>query len=89
MSAGAIDRFKTGSYRHWDMECLGVKANLSDLLAALLPSQIASVDTKLPRREEIARRYEAALASEWIRFPRVQGNGTHARHLFAVHVPPA
>ena len=26
MSAGAIDRFKGGSYRHWDMVRLGVKA---------------------------------------------------------------
>jgi UDP-4-amino-4-deoxy-L-arabinose-oxoglutarate aminotransferase len=89
MSAGAVDRFKSGSYRHWDMECLGVKANLSDLLAALLPPQIASVDEKLPKREQIARRYEAALANEWIRFPRSVGNGKHARHLFAIHVPPA
>jgi dTDP-4-amino-4,6-dideoxygalactose transaminase len=88
MSAGAIDRFKGGLYHHWDMECLGVKANLSDLLAALLPPQIAAVDAKLARREHIARRYEEALADGPIRFPRAQGNGKHARHLFVIHVPP-
>ena len=33
MSAGAIDRFKLGGYRHWDMKQMGMKANLPDLLA--------------------------------------------------------
>src|SRR5436853_245803 len=53
MSAGAIDRFKHGSYRHWDMVRMGMKANLPDLLACLLPKQIETVDERLPLREEI------------------------------------
>ena len=88
MSAGAIDRFKTGGYRHWDMERLGIKANLPDLLAALLPPQIATVDERLPKREWVASRYERAFADFPIRMPRTLANSKHARHLFVIHVPP-
>ena len=88
MSAGAIDRFKTGGYRHWDMERLGIKANLPDLLAALLPPQIATVDERLPKREWVASRYERAFADFPIRMPRTLANSKHARHLFTIHVPP-
>jgi dTDP-4-amino-4,6-dideoxygalactose transaminase len=88
MSAGAIDRFKTGGYRHWDMERLGIKANLPDLLAALLPPQIATIDERLPKRERVAARYEEAFANLPIRLPRSLTNSKHARHLFVIHVPP-
>ena len=87
MSAGAIDRFKGGSYRHWDMVRLGVKANLPDLLASLLPAQIAAIDSRLRHRERIAIRYEEAFAGMAIRTPAGIGNSKHARHLFVVHVP--
>ena len=70
MSAGAIDRFKTGGYRHWDMERLGIKANLPDLLAALLPPQIATIDEQLPKREQVALRYSRAFADFPVRMPR-------------------
>jgi len=43
MSAGAIDRFASRRYRHWDMVRLGTKANLPDLLASLLPPPIATI----------------------------------------------
>jgi UDP-4-amino-4-deoxy-L-arabinose-oxoglutarate aminotransferase len=88
MSAGAIDRFREGSYRHWDMVRLGVKANLPDLLAALLGPQIARIDALLPERESRARRYEEALTGTVIRMPHRLRNGKHARHLFPIHVPP-
>jgi UDP-4-amino-4-deoxy-L-arabinose-oxoglutarate aminotransferase len=89
MSAGAIDRFETGTYRHWDMVRLGVKANLPDLLASLLPTQIATIDSRLQQRESIAKRYEDAFADTPIRFPSGIGNSKHARHLFVIHVPGA
>ena len=50
MSAIAADRFKSGQYRHWDMGRLGVKANLPDLLAALLPPQIETLYLKVVLR---------------------------------------
>jgi UDP-4-amino-4-deoxy-L-arabinose-oxoglutarate aminotransferase len=87
MSAGAFDRFGGGSYRHWDMVRLGVKANLPDLLACLLPAQIATIDSRLQHRERIAVRYEEAFAGTPIRILPRNGNSKHARHLFVVHLP--
>jgi UDP-4-amino-4-deoxy-L-arabinose-oxoglutarate aminotransferase len=88
MSSGAIDRFNTGGYRHWDMERLGIKANLPDLLAALLPSQIATIDKRLWKREQVALRYERAFADLPIRMPHSLATSKHARYLFVIHVPP-
>jgi dTDP-4-amino-4,6-dideoxygalactose transaminase len=88
MSAGAIDRFAKNKYRHWDMMRLGTKANLPDLLACLLPSQIATVRERLPLREERARRYEKALSGNAIRLVETAPGTVHARHLFPIHVPP-
>jgi UDP-4-amino-4-deoxy-L-arabinose-oxoglutarate aminotransferase len=89
MSAGAVDRFKTGHYRHWDMARMGMKANLPDLLACLLPSQIQTIDQRLPAREKLARRYEEVLADTPIKFQKVLQNCVHARHLFPIHAPPS
>ncbi|MFA4994590.1 MAG: DegT/DnrJ/EryC1/StrS family aminotransferase [Bdellovibrionales bacterium] len=89
MSAGAADRFKTGHYRHWDMARMGMKANLPDLLACLLPPQIATIDQRLPVREKLAQRYEAAFAKTPIKFQHLLPNRRHARHLFVIHVPPS
>lgn len=86
MSAGAIDRFKTGGYRHWDMARLGMKANLPDLLSALLPPQIKAADERLKLREAVAQRYIAGLAQTPLRMPAAVPNAVDARHLFVVHV---
>ena len=68
---------------------MGVKANLPDLLAALLPPQIEAVDKTLERREEVARRYELALGGdERLRFQATVSGAKHARHLFPVCVDP-
>ncbi len=89
MSAGAVDRFAKNHYQHWDMVRLGTKANLPDLLAALLPSQITTVYDRLKLREDRARRYEEAFAGNWIRTVKVVPGAVSARHLFPVFVPPA
>lgn len=89
MSAGAADRYKTGSYRHWDMARLGTKANLPDLLAALLPPQIETIRDRLAVREALCQRYEAAFRDAPLRLPAAVPGAVNARHLFAIHVPPA
>jgi UDP-4-amino-4-deoxy-L-arabinose-oxoglutarate aminotransferase len=89
MSAGAVDRFAKDQYQHWDMLRLGTKANLPDLLAALLPPQINTVCDRLKLREERARRYEQAFAGNAIRTAKVAAGAISARHLFPIHVPPA
>jgi len=88
MTAGAIDRHTQASYRHWDMDLLGVKANLPDLLAALLPGQIASIRERLTERERLAARYNAAFGSFGVTLPRLEVGVRNAWHLFVIHVPP-
>lgn len=88
MSAGAIDRFAKSVYRHWDMLRLGTKANLPDVLACLLPPQIATIRERLPRRTALARNYEEAFAELPIRMAEAIPGTVHARHIFPIHVPP-
>ncbi len=89
MSAGADRRFFGAMYRHWDMEMLGTKANLPDLLAALLPPQIKTVDIKRAERERLANRYRSAFASlDQIRLVRQIPGAVSAEHLFPIAVTP-
>src|ERR1051325_2469850 len=88
MSAGAVDRYKEGGYQHWDMARLGTKANLPDLLAALLPEQIASIRQRLPSRQKRAKRYEEAFRDTPIRIVPVREQAISARHIFPIHVDP-
>jgi len=84
MSKGAADRY-AGSYQHWDMVELGRKANLPDLLAALLLPQLPKLDQRLARRESIAKRYELAFgAMAGVDFPRVPEGAVSGRHLFTI-----
>ena len=86
MSAGAADRFKAGDYKHWGMEHLGTKANLSDILACLLSDQIKTIDERLSEREKIALRYEKAFEMTNIQMPHLNSKSIHARHLFPIYV---
>lgn len=86
MTAGAIDRYRDRQYQHWDMVRLGCKANLPDLLACLLPSQISEIKAKLSVRHQLAERYRDAFAGGPIVMPRQLENATSAEHVFAIHV---
>ena len=89
MSKTASDRHGR-KYEHWDITELGYKANLPDILAALLLHQIDRLEDLRVRREQIARRYEAAFAAlEEVDFPRVLPACRSARHLFTIWVPEA
>ncbi len=89
MSAGAADRYHS-KYKHWDMELLGYKANMSDIQAALLVSQLARIDDTLSRKEQICRRYEDAFEeSHYVQATRSLPDSVHARHIFTIRVHPA
>lgn len=88
MSAGAIDRYQKGSYQHWDMFRLGTKANLPDLLAALLAPQISTIRERLAERESQCQRYERAFESTPLRLVENVPEAVSARHLFPIHVSP-
>lgn len=87
MSAIAVDRFAGGRYNHWDMARLGTKANLPDLLACLLPSQIATIDARLPTRRSVADRYRSAFAGGPLRLVETLQNCLNAEHIFPIGVP--
>lgn len=86
MSREAAERYH-GKYQHYDVAEVGLKANLPDLLAAMLLPQIAGIDARLARREQIALRYEAAFAAmDGVDFPRVDQGTVSGRHLFTIWV---
>jgi UDP-4-amino-4-deoxy-L-arabinose-oxoglutarate aminotransferase len=88
MSKSAADRY-TARYQHWDMIGLGYKANMNDLQAALLLSQMPRLGHQLERREAIGRRYEAAFREiESVGFPMIPARAKSARHLFTIWVQP-
>ena len=86
MSATAADRFRGGGYNHWDMMRLGTKANMPDLLAALLPAQISTIDARLPRRRAVAERYRAAFADGPLRLVSQLPSCKSAEHIFPIGV---
>jgi dTDP-4-amino-4,6-dideoxygalactose transaminase len=98
VSKAASDRHG-GLYVHWDMMELGYKANLTDLDAALLRPQVASVEEKRNQRQRIAERYEtklrARVADVASPAPTVHGvpwligrRGRSTHHLFTMHARP-
>ncbi len=87
MTATAVNRFAGGRYNHWDMKRLGIKANLPDLLAALLPAQIRTIDARLQQRLEVVRRYDEALANGPFRQLGAVAGCTSAAHLYVIGIP--
>lgn len=87
MSAIAVDRYASNKYNHWDMNRLGTKANLPDILAALLPPQIETIDQRLPRRQEVAERYREAFGNGPLRLVRNVPDTKCAEHIFTIGIP--
>ena len=87
MSAIAAKRFEGGQYNHWDMRRLGIKANLPDLLAALLPDQIKTIDSQLEKRKSVVHRYDTALERSPFLLPKKVPGCVSAEHLYVIGVP--
>lgn len=87
MSKDAWRRYLPGGTWRYDIEIAGIKANMTDVTAAMGRAQLASLATWQCRREEIAARYRRALAHlPGIRVPDEPTEGRHAWHLFVVQV---
>lgn len=85
----AADRYGA-RYRHWDQLELGYKANLTDLQAALLRTQLPLLEARRGRREQLAARYDHAFAGlAGVRVPRLCAGVVSARHLYTIEVDPA
>jgi dTDP-4-amino-4,6-dideoxygalactose transaminase len=90
ISRPAHARMQIGARAISDVEDVGYKMNLPDVLAALGVSQLLRIDSQRERREQLARRYDAALA----RIPGVRplphrAGYTSAHHLYVVRIDPA
>jgi dTDP-4-amino-4,6-dideoxygalactose transaminase len=86
MTKTAYDRSREG-YLHWDMVTLGWKYNMDNIHAALLQPQIDRLEGNWQKREELAQRYQQALAEvPGLTWPQTLPGVKHAHHIFPVWV---
>lgn len=89
MSADAWRRYAPGGSWQYTVTEAGLKANLSDVSAAIGRAQLRYLDLWQHRRSEIADRYSAALVDvPGLELPPTPVRGRHAWHLYVVRVKP-
>lgn len=87
LSSGAESRY-VGIYKHYDMELLGYKANMTNVSASLLLGQLSRIEGLLEKKEALAKKYKKLLSGiKGLKMPEVLPKTKHARHLFTVWVP--
>jgi dTDP-4-amino-4,6-dideoxygalactose transaminase len=89
MSQDAWRRYLPGGSWRYDVAESGLKANMSDLSAAIGRAQLAALPEWQDRRALLAARYDALLAGvPGVRLPHRPdpARGRHAWHLYAVQV---
>jgi dTDP-4-amino-4,6-dideoxygalactose transaminase len=89
MTADAWRRYLPGGGWRYDVEEAGLKANLTDLQAAIGRAQLRALPGWQERRAQIAARYDAGLAGvPGIGLPHrpEPGAGVHAWHLYPIRV---
>jgi len=89
MSRDAWKRYAPGTPWRYDIVQPGLKANMTDIQAAIGRAQLRSFDAWQRRREAIASRYDEQLAGiEGVALPARPARGTHAWHLYVVRITP-
>lgn len=89
MSKDAWRRYQPGGSWRYTVEEAGLKANLSDVQAAIGRVQLRSLEGWQRRRDEIAARYTEALGDlPGLELPQSPLQGRHAWHLYVVRVKP-
>ena len=87
MSKDAWRRYLPGGTWRYDIEVAGIKANMTDVTAAMGRAQLCHLPAWQRRREQIAARYRRALAGvPGIRLPGEPDGGRHAWHLFVIQI---
>ena len=87
MTRSAWTRGTHGAAAQYDVLMPGFKYNMMDLQAAIGLHQLAAIDARLVRRNDIWARYDSALAGLPLTRPaRVREGDVHARHLYTVLV---
>jgi perosamine synthetase len=89
MSRDAWKRYQPGSQWRYSVDVEGLKANMTDVQAAIGRAQLRHLDGWQERRERLAERYDALLAAvPGVRLPHRPSLGRHAWHLYVVRVGP-
>ena len=89
MSNDAWRRYLPGSAWRYSVEVAGLKANMTDLQAAIGRAQLRRFAGWQERRALLARRYDEGLAGiPGLRLPARAAQGRHAWHLYVVQVEP-
>jgi perosamine synthetase len=87
MSHDAWRRYQPGGGWRYSVDVPGLKANMTDVQAAIGRGQLPHFDRWQGRRAELAQRYTELLASvPGITTPEPPGDGRHAWHLYVVRV---
>jgi len=89
MSRDAWRRYLPGGGWRYDVDADGLKANMTDIQAAIGRAQLRHFDAMQDRRADVARRYDERLGGlPGLGLPPRSPQGTHAWHLYAVRVRP-
>jgi dTDP-4-amino-4,6-dideoxygalactose transaminase len=89
MSSDAWRRYLPGGSWRYTVNEAGMKANLSDMQAAIGRAQLRHLESWQQRRAELAGRYNAALTDVvGLDLPQIPVRGRHAWHLYVVRVKP-
>ena len=89
ISRDAWQRSTPGSAWRYSVDDAGLKANMTDMQAAIGRAQLRHLDEYQARRAAIAARYDSALADvHGLRLPARPSHGGHAWHLYVVQVLP-
>jgi perosamine synthetase len=90
MSRDAWMRYLPGGAWRYAVEVDGLKANMTDLQAAIGRAQLRHLERWQRRRAELAAGYERGLAGiPGLRTPAVPADGRHAWHLYVIALDPA
>jgi dTDP-4-amino-4,6-dideoxygalactose transaminase len=89
MSRDAWKRYLPGSGWRYAVDVAGIKANMTDVQAAIGRAQLHHFAAWQDRRRELALAYDAALSSiDGLRTPSWPDQGLHAWHLYVVQLDP-
>jgi dTDP-4-amino-4,6-dideoxygalactose transaminase len=89
MSADAWRRYLPGGSWRYSVTDDGIKANMTDVQAAIGRAHLRSLESWQWRREELAAMYDARLQGiPGIALPSRSADGRHAWHLYVIRVQP-
>jgi dTDP-4-amino-4,6-dideoxygalactose transaminase len=89
MTKDAWGRYLPGANWRYTVETPGLKANMTDIQAAIGRAQLPKFDEWQARRRDLVARYDTALSGmEGLQLPArpTQDEGTHAWHLYVLRV---